>query len=166
MASQAEHFMARWFRNTPSLALLVLTGESGCGKTHVAKCVANYARHAAYGALEAGGWGKEARVPSSLFLDWPEATDGFKAGHYGVVEDAKEADLLILDDIGAEYDPSKNAANQLCCILSRRERRFTLVTSNLAPAAWTERFDFRIADRLMRNSVIVDLSGVPSYALR
>lgn len=83
------------------------------------------------------------------------------------MDDAFENDLVILDDIGAETDQYKSGIpnDKLCQILSRREKRFTVVTTNIAPQNWMERFDGRINDRLCRNSVILDISGVPSYAI-
>ena len=98
-------------------------------------------------------------------LRWPEATDGFKAGEYGCIEEAINAGLLIIDDVGAEHDPSRNGTDKLCQVLSRREKRFTLLTTNIKPEAWAERFDVRIADRLLRNSVVLNLA-CESYALR
>jgi DNA replication protein DnaC len=50
-------------------------------------------------------------------------------------------------------------------VLSRREQQFTVITTNIAPDNWNTRFDIRIADRLMRNTNVVDLSGVPSFAV-
>jgi len=105
------------------------------------------------------------RVPSIAFYRWPEVTDGFKEGDYSPMTDLLDSDLVIIDDIGAEYDPSKNAANRLCQTLSRREQKFTMVTTNIHPEHWAHLFDVRIADRLLRNSQIVDLFGVPSYAV-
>jgi DNA replication protein DnaC len=163
MADETERFCGRWFTNRPRPAVLVITGNSGVGKTHVAQAVFAFSQRVAFAAWERGGWSKQ--VPASLLLPWPEVCDGFKAGNYGVLEDAFTVSLLILDDIGAEHDPSKNAVDKLCQILSRRERMFTLVTTNIEPAAWPSRFDVRIADRLLRNSVIVDLPQVDSYAL-
>src|SRR5690348_14606618 len=37
LADEAESFCGRWFRNNPEKSLLVLAGESGCGKSHVAR---------------------------------------------------------------------------------------------------------------------------------
>ncbi|HXT10402.1 MAG TPA: ATP-binding protein [Candidatus Angelobacter sp.] len=163
MATEAQHFARRWFHNQPQPSLLVLTGVSGCGKTHTAKGLFRFALQSSYTAFQKGGWKRG--IPSTLFLSWPETTDTFKAGNYGVVDDCFKEGLLVIDDIGAEHDPSRNSADKLCQILTRRERKFTVITTNIVPSAWPERFDVRIADRLMRNSVVVDLSDATSYAL-
>lgn len=164
LADEAEAFAGRWYRNNPTRALLVLAGEPGVGKSHVAKKLNQFARAAAHSSFETGAWGLDA-VPGSLELNWPEVVDGFKEGHYWIVDDCLTVELLTIDDLGAENDPSKNAADKLCQILSRREQLFTIITTNIAPVNWEERFDARIADRLLRNSALVDLFNVPSYSL-
>jgi DNA replication protein DnaC len=163
MSQEAERFCGRWYRNKPFPSTLVLAGPSGVGKTHTAKRISKFARFAAFSAMEHGEWGFS--VPSILFVRWPEVTDAFKEGNYGVVQDCLEASLLVVDDLGAEYDPSKNAADKICQILSRRESRFNVVTTNIHPSAWSDKFDKRIADRLLRNSVVIDLSDTTSHSV-
>ena len=102
--------------------------------------------------------------PSAIFLQWPELAVEFAAKNFSAVQDANSSDLLVLDDIGADNDPWSVARDMLCQILSRRERKFTVVTTNIQMQDWAEKFDVRINDRLMRNSIIVDLSNVPSYS--
>jgi len=53
--------------------------------------------------------------------------------------------------------------DKLCQILSLREKRWTLVTTNVKPSEWVEKFDLRTASRFTRSSTIIDLSGVPEY---
>ena len=98
-------------------------------------------------------------------VNWPRRVDEMKAGDWSV-DGLEEADLLILDDVGAEHDPSKVGLEKLYLILERREWRWTIVTTNEAPQFWEEKFERRIADRLMRNCEHVDLSDLPSYAAR
>jgi len=117
-------------------------------------------------AFDEGGWRGGKALPSVGFYRWPEIVDAFKENCYDVVEDLIAADLLILDDIGAEHDPSRNGASKLCQVLSRREYRFTLVTTNIRPDAWGSVFDARVADRLLRNSEVLTLFGLPSYAVK
>jgi len=162
MADAAEELCRRWLVNDPQL--LVLVGNTGTGKTHTAKAVAKFARASSVVAFESKAWG-ERKVPSVHYLSWPEAAGRFNEKNLGDMEDAISADLLVLDDVGAENDPFKICADKFCQILSRREFKFTVLTTNIAPSAWAEQFDGRITDRLMRNSKIVNLTGVPSYAI-
>lgn len=165
MATAAEKFCGRWYRHQDNKTLLVLVGESNCGKTHVAAAIFRFALAASMSAFEAGGWDKGGRLPSSTFVLWPEETDEFKAGNYSRLPELFETDLIVIDDIGAEHDPSKNAADKLCQILSRRERKFTVITTNIKIEDWPSKFDTRITDRLMRNSEVVSLFGLESYAM-
>lgn len=147
---------------------MVLAGESGCGKTHLAKSIYNFCFKCATSAFDTGHWGKS-EVPSVHFSSWPEVAGLLSEknnnhDNYNYVQDAFNYSLLVLDDIGAENDPWAICKDKLCQILSRREKKFTVVTTNIKPEAWPEKFDARIEDRLLRNSMIVSLFGVESYA--
>lgn len=164
MADAAEVFCRLWFKNDHSKPMLVLAGNPGCGKTHVAKAVYKFAVKMAMAAFDSRAWG-ERSVPSSRCLSWPLVCSEINEKRYGLVEDLIDHDLAVIDDVGAENDPWKVCADRLCQILSRREGRFTLVTTNIQPKDWAERFDARISDRLFRQSMVVDLSQVPSYSI-
>lgn len=98
-------------------------------------------------------------------MSWPEVANELNEKNFSSMQGLMDHELIVLDDVGAENDPWKVCADKLCQIMSRRESKFAVVTTNAAPDKWTEVFDGRITDRFLRNSVLVDLSGVPSYAL-
>lgn len=167
MANVAEKFCGRWYRCDRGNSLLVLAGDTNCGKTHTAAKIHRFGMACGQKAFDAGA-GKTwtgASIPSVSFFRWPEVADQIRAKDHSPVDDLKEVDLAILDDVGAENDPFKEVANVLCQVLTRRERKFTVITTNIRPEEWTERFDSRITDRMLRNSVVVDLFGLPSYAM-
>jgi hypothetical protein len=165
LADAAEKFCARWFENSPFKTLLVISGETGSGKTRTARKIYDFCRRAGSLAFESGKWGT-AKFPDAAFISWPEACNQFNDKNLSLLDDANNSDLVVLDDVGAENDPWKICSDKLCQILSRREKRFTVITTNVPPANWSTAFDIRINDRLLRNSVVVDLTGVSSYALR
>lgn len=105
------------------------------------------------------------KIPDTHFISWPRISDSFYKGEFGIVDDMLETDLLFLDDLGAERDPKLLAQDKLCQVLSKRERKHTVVTTNIQPQHWIERWEERIADRLLRNSVVIDLTEVPSFAV-
>lgn len=117
-------------------------------------------------AMTQRGGGAWESGPRSHYERWPEAADSLRAGKTGFVEDCMNSDFLYLDDVGAEKDRFKEAADKLCQVLSRREARFNVISTNIHPEKWSEQFDFRISDRFFRNSVIIDFTGVDSFALR
>jgi DNA replication protein DnaC len=74
-----------------------------------------------------------------------------------------EIPCLIIDELGGGHDPSRVGVDKLCQVLSKRESMWTLITTNLLPAAWEEAFDRRVSSRFFRNSTLVDLSDVPDF---
>ena len=163
VADAAEKFCGRWYRNHPAKSMLIIYGDTGCGKTHTAKAIFKFAMKSASSAFDSKAWGMDSR-PSSMFISWPEAASQFGEKNFGVVEDAMNESLLILDDVGAENDPWNVCKDKLCQILSRRENKFTVVTTNIEPDNWSKKFDIRIEDRLLRNSIVKHMKA-GSYAV-
>lgn len=168
MATAGETFMARWYRRSDCDRLLVLAGHTGCGKTHTLRALRRFADKARVLAAEQGFW---KFPPSVWFAYWPvlareisEAASPMSS----IITDCAEADLLLLDDVGSESDKYKTGEtiDALCQLLSRRAGRWTIITTNISPAAWPTRFDIRVADRLHRGSRVIDLSKAGSYAMR
>ncbi len=155
-ATASEAFCGRWFRFNPKPSLLVLAGESNCGKTHIAKKISTWAQAAAMKAFEDGGGRTWKKFPSVVYLNWPEVVDSFRDNLNGSMNDMLDAGLLILDDVGAEYDPTQNATNKLCQILSRREKEFTIITTNITPESWPSKFDTRISGNSMVLGIYCD----------
>lgn len=98
-----------------------------------------------------------------IYWHWPALLDAFKEGQWDLVEDMFKTPCLIIDEIGGGHDPSQVGIDKLCQILSRREKMWTLVTTNVLPSAWEDKFDKRIASRFFRNSTLIDLSEVPDF---
>lgn len=164
-AADACEKLAKMIANNDELRpLVVLCGNPGCGKTALLNRMAQWGRTNGM-ALSSQVWKYKRRPLSVSRVSWPELCDGFKEGAYGAVADLIDADLALIDDIGAEHDPSRNAVDKLCQIFSRREGKWTLVTTNIEPQAWSQKFDARIEDRLLRRSTIVDMFQVPSFAV-
>lgn len=163
MATEARKFTARWFNKNPNPSLLVLAGHTGCGKSHTLHRIMSFARSASFAAFQSGNW---RNIPSTHMLHWPSAVDSLRKQDDSWLSNAFNSDLLALDEIGGADDPWQSGTDKLCQILTRRENLFTIATTNIEPAAWEEKFDVRIADRFLRNSVIVDLTEVQSYALK
>jgi DNA replication protein DnaC len=77
----------------------------------------------------------------------------------------KGLDLMFLEDIGPEVDRFKTGepTERLRELFNVMKNKWMVVTTNVPVADWEKRWDGRIMDRMLRNSVIVDMSGVPSY---
>jgi DNA replication protein DnaC len=145
---------------------LLIWGSNGAGKSHTAKAIHRWA-NAVKLKLPLDPIqnedGDTYQLTTAQYLLWPKVVDGFKRGDWSVIDNAVEQSLVVLDDIGAEHDPSGIGREKLYYILERRECRFTVMTTNVPEPSWDVKFEKRIASRFLRNCVIVDLSGVPDF---
>lgn len=139
---------------------VILLGESGTGKTHLATAL----------GFAACGQGKKVRFWSTgaLVTALLEAKDGRNL--QGMQQQLSHLDLLILDEMG--YVPfSKAGAELLFEVVSRcYERVSIIVTSNLPFAEWAqvfgnERMTGALLDRLTHHCHILEIRG-ESYRLR
>jgi DNA replication protein DnaC len=107
--------------------------------------------------------------PVIVFAHWPTLARHISEGKepmWSVLYDSLEADLLLLDDIGAESDKYKTGetTDGLCQLLTARADKWTVITTNIERIEWSTHFDSRVADRLQRNAEVVEMSA-GSYAV-
>lgn len=157
---EAAARVIRWYNSGERLVghALVLAGNPGCGKTHIASAV----HHAA--GLSAG-----------VMISEPDFIEGIKAGYNGgdggrgLVSRCRRAKLLIFDDMGVSHVREMAWIQELYWRLldGRLEnKRATLVTTNLKGDEFKARLGSRALDRLMGATAkdgFVSLFGVPSY---
>ena len=126
-------------RESPST--LILVGRNGCGKS------------------VAASWAC-ANFPGTTH--WVTAADLVRVyGDYG--SDAERArrrlrrcELLVIDDVATESNPEKMCAALIEALDHRKQRR-TLITTNLGPDAWVQRFqDPRLHSRLKTAEFVPD----------
>ena len=98
--------------------------------------------------------------------DWRKLSDGFKSGRFEVLNDLESVFLLMLDDIGADYDPSGIGVSKLDRVLRSRTGKWTILTCNLTLAHIAGSLDTRIASFLIRDNNMVCEINAPDYALR
>jgi len=158
-------------------AHLLIIGENGAGKSRLAKKAARWADdcrsrlpHVACDPWMCDGT-VSARRPSVEFHNFPfllrEMTSDFNREWLRELCTPPSApNLLVLDDIGAEHDPSKYGAAQLYLILESRAQMWTLLTTNCLPAQWEQKWDRRVASRLLRNTQHVFMDQVPDFSTR
>lgn len=146
---------------------MFIYGPNGTGKSHTAKAVSRWARRLAIDlplVSDDGGM----RLAQSKYVFWPkfckEEKDRMRSGDTDEgYDEILKSEFLILDDVGAEHDPSRWAVEQFYMILDIRFDRWTLITSNVSPSSWDTRFEKRISSRLVRNCELADLEGVPDF---
>lgn len=146
---------------------LTLSGDSGIGKTHLAKAVRQ--QFLDQNRFERFPDYENNRVVGNTewYCDWRKFADDIRSGSYErLVEDAIDEWFVIIDDFGAERDPSGFIAAASDRILNDRKNKWTLITTNLSLKNIGERLDVRIASRLMRDRNQVVEVEAEDYALR
>lgn len=158
--------VGEWANAGPKAEGLYLAGPVGTGKTHTAWvaaalwCIAaNVRPHGAeYGTYDH-------RIPPSvIFARMTDLLDDFRPGDSSVqhVRDCQHADLLVIDDLGAEK-PSEWTQERLYSVIDHRYANCLplLVTGNLPPAVLAEQTGDRVASRLaeMCRGRVVPMTG-------
>jgi len=107
------HATAREFAEAPS-GWLVLVGDHGCGKTHLAAAIGNHVQRAAYGS-------RVVFVTAPDLLDYLRATFGptTRVRYDQRFDEVRDAELLVLDDLGME-SATAWAREKLFQLLNRR----------------------------------------------
>jgi DNA replication protein DnaC len=143
---------------------LVIYGNNGAGKSHTAKAIHRWAGAVAMNLpLVNSEENDSMSLATSAFVNWGRTVDRLKAGEWELIDNLLPANLLVIDDLGAEHDPSKVGMSKLYQILERREWKWTVITTNTTPDRWEEKFERRVASRLLRNTVLIDVSEVPDF---
>ncbi len=138
---------------------VLLLGNSGVGKSHVAQAIGMAAIHAGFSVLY-----REAHV---LFEDMLLAhAIGERAE---AIATYSEIPLLIVDDLGMRKLPASAAEDLLEIVMRRYERASTILTSNRPLEDWPKLFGDTPAvaaflDRLMHHSHLIEIRG-KSYRL-
>lgn len=162
----AFEFCRSYSRNPRRGYRLLIHGPNGCGKTHTAKAVCRWAQAIRLKVpLDPvqNEDGDTLQLTTVKYLFWPRVVDAFKRGEWEAIEESASQSLLVLDDIGAEHDPSGIGREKLYYLLERRENRYTLLTTNVPEAEWEVKLEKRIASRFLRNCLTVSLEGVGDY---
>ena len=140
----------------PSDRWLTIIGESGCGKTHLARRAKAFWN--AY-CIRAGR-----RVRYARFCEWSAVmTAIFDKSKSDVITDLADSGLLVIDDIGADHS-SGFSVSKLIELLNSRVGKPTIITSNLELET-IKALDTRLYSRLNRHGEIF-VSKAPDYALR
>ena len=131
---------------------VVLRGNTGCGKTHLAIAMAK--QIPTEDKQQRGSW---ETIPGTLFTTAPELLlkirsafrDDAKQSEEQLIDYYSGCELLILDDLGSEKT-SEFAVTTLYVIIDRRIRdcRKTIITTNMSQQEIEQTFGARIASRL------------------
>ena len=145
-----------WRGDEPDGTLVFLTGRPGCGKTHLA-CATIHR------------W-VMARRPGALFVVvgelLTELRRGFDKGtSYGDMRQARDAKLLVLDDLGSEM-ATEWVRDTMYMMINYRLNHMkpTIVTSNLRLGEIAETYHSRLASRLA-GEIAIDMNLLGDHRL-
>lgn len=142
---------------------LVLTGQTGCGKSRIAEKVFYELQKWGVEMSLTEGW--HGRFPFCAFVDWRKLSESDDSEDFEeAMRDATNARIVVIDDVGAESDRFKNGVNtsRLRTLLSECDQKWLLMTTNLSKPLFEETYDLRVADRLSA-AHWCDLPNLPSY---
>jgi DNA replication protein DnaC len=133
---------------------VLIQGNAGVGKSHLAQAIAISAIHAGFRVLY--------REAHQLFEDLVLATaTGERTTAIAIFS---EVPLLIIDDLGMRKLPTSAAEDLLEVIMRRYERTSTIITSNRPLEDWPKMFGDTPAvaaflDRLMHHGRLIEIRG-------
>lgn len=133
---------------------LALLGKCGCGKTHLLRLT------------------KAALMDAGVYVEmwtWRTVLDYIRSGREDIMRQLKEARVLLVDDVGAEFADTEKALgfslSKLCELQDSREGKWTVVTSNMLMRHIADA-DERCASRLLRHGgEVVTLDQAVDWAL-
>ena len=132
---------------------VLMTGTVGTGKTFLCNCLAGALLKADYSVLYISAQEMFDRMAAVTF-DREEESEL-------VTEQFVSADLLIIDDLGAEFTSHKLAANALFTILNERiiKNRGTVISTNLDLEEIGARYSERVLSRIIGEFRIMRFVG-------
>ena len=139
---------------------LLLIGKTGTGKTHISTSIAREVISKGYGVIYDSA--------QNIINDFED--DKFRSG-YARTENASdkylECDLLIIDDLGTEFNTQFSVSCLYNIFTTRRNRGLsTIVSTNLSAEDITKRYDDRIYSRIVGSDYIVLSFMGNDYRLR
>ncbi|MEE1491694.1 MAG: ATP-binding protein [Massilioclostridium sp.] len=137
---------------SPSSQGIFMTGKTGLGKTHLSLAIAAKAIDQGYNVIYSSVSDIVRRVSGQYFGRKQEGND--------VLELVTKTDLLILDDLGAEFESSFSTSAVYDVINSRiAAGRPTIINTNLTPGELEKRYSERIVSRLYAQLVPLHFVG-------
>lgn len=134
-------------RRSPSL---LLYGKTGLGKTHLSLAIAGKAVEKGYGVIYSSA--------QNLFNKLEK--EKFGKSDSGTLDSMLESDLLIIDDLGAEFTTQFTVSALYNLVNSRElEGKPTIISTNLTPEQLTSAYGERIASRILSNYILLYFDG-------
>lgn len=141
----AEHF-------TRGKENLLLMGGTGLGKTHLSTAIARTVVEKGYDVLY--------ETVGTVFADFEHDQFRSARGEAPRAEKYLTCDLLILDDLGTEFTNSFTVTCLYQIVNTRLTHGLsTVISTNLTPAALTDRYDERLTSRFLGAYRVLQFRG-------
>lgn len=168
LANWAGYFCRRSLRNDRSAwTWIVISGPTGTGKSTVGRFCRRVFNDWILEAILSGeaAWGFD-RKPRADMLNWSAFCQNAERGS-GMdwrLDEIRDADVAILDDIGSEADRFKSgeAKSRLRDLLECLRNKWVMVSTNIPKEKWMDAFGARVSDR-MASAKHISTDGIPSY---
>lgn len=145
---------------------LVFLGNSGTGKTHLARKCRDFFRQFAYHYPVNGRAAPVLCSRSGAFHDWRKVCNRLREGEWDLIDAICEEWFAAIDDIGTEYDPNGLLASKLDHLCNARLRKWTVITCNYSLREISAKLDPRIASRMIRDGNVIVEMTTTDYNLR
>ena len=136
---------------TPHSQGLFMFGQTGLGKTHLSRAIAGVVAAKGYNVVCGSAQDLLRRIENEHFR---------RTEDDGTLDRILEADLLVLDDLGAEFSSSFTQSVVYNILNSRiSAERPLIVTSNLTVQEFNDKYAHRIVSRLFSQLIQVRFIG-------
>lgn len=140
-------YAADFSSNSPSL---LLYGKTGLGKTHLSLAIVGKAVEKGFSVIYSSA--------QNLFNQLEK--EKFGRSDANTEESVLECDLLIIDDLGAEFTTQFTVSALYNIVNSRElEGKATIISTNLTPERFGTVYSERIASRILSNYVMLYFDG-------
>ncbi|OFT79507.1 hypothetical protein HMPREF3103_06000 [Granulicatella sp. HMSC30F09] len=152
--------------NGNHFTVVLYSNESGTGKTHLGFSMLNAIND------NSSDWGdnnKQLKCLAVSFLTLADKisqsiTEGEnKQGYY--LNLIKDADVVLLDDVGAEKTSDFRTSLLFDILESRAETKTTIITTNLNDNQLLNKYGQRVFSRMNFNKQVIDFSGLEDYRM-
>lgn len=132
---------------------LFLHGKTGLGKTHLSLAIAGLAVNQGFGVIYGSAQNLLTRLERERFSRSYESSGNAE-------QSLLECDLLILDDLGAEFSTSFTVSAIYNIINTRISRGMpVIINTNLTPEELEQKYSQRITSRIIGNYISLQFCG-------
>jgi DNA replication protein len=155
-----KRYAESFSQSSPSL---LFAGRTGLGKTHLSLAIAVGVVEQGFSVLYTPTQKLLDRLEAEKFSNKPDSKERYAE----TLQAALECDLLVLDDLGAEFATQFTQSTLYNIVNSRlMDGRPTIATTNLEPKEIEARYSQRMLSRLMLDYKVLQFSGTDIRYLR